>query len=424
MACFIINGQNKIQGEMTVQGAKNGALPLLAASVLVCGKTVFSGCPRLTDINAAINILTYLGCRVSADADVISIDSESASGFAVTDSLMREMRSSIVFLGALLGRFGKAELTAPGGCEIGLRPIDLHLDAMRTLGAVIDETGGRLICSCPNGLKGARVVLSFPSVGATENILLAACTAKGETLIVNAAREPEIAELADFLNCCGADIKGAGESIIRINGVEKLTACEHRIGQDRIAAVTYMAAAAVTGGSIRLDFKNPEILMPVAVLFEKTGCRINQDENGVWLKAPEKLKNFGMIRTMPYPGFPTDSQADLAVVASVASGTSTVVENIFENRFKYVGELRKMGAQISTENRVAVIEGVRELCGANVVSHDLRGGSALVVAALCAKGTTAVDGIHHIDRGYEKIEEQLRGLGAEIFRKGNRDGRE
>lgn len=417
MACFVINGQKRIEGEMTVQGAKNGVLPLLAASVLVCGKTVLSGCPQLTDITAAANILTYLGCEVSTCAGVISIDSESAYGFAVTDSLMREMRSSIVFLGALLGRFGKAELTAPGGCEIGLRPIDLHLDAMRTLGAVIDETGGRLICSCPYGLKGARVTLSFPSVGATENILLAACTAKGETLIVNAAREPEIKELADFLNRCGADISGAGESVIRINGVKKLTACEHRVRQDRIAAVTYMAAAAVTGGNIRLNFKNSEMLMPVVEPFEKSGCRVIQDEKGVWLKAPERLAKLGMIRTMPYPGFPTDSQADLAVMASVACGTSTVVENIFENRFKYVGELRKMGAQIRTENRVAVIEGVRKLNGANVVSHDLRGGSALVVAALCAEGTTVVDGINHIDRGYEKIETQLNGLGAEIFRK-------
>ncbi len=417
MACFVINGQHKIEGEMTVQGAKNGALPLLAASVLVRGKTVLSGCPQLTDITAAANILTYLGCKVTADGDVMCIDSGCASGFAVSDSLMREMRSSIVFLGALLGRFGKAELTAPGGCEIGLRPIDLHLDAMRTLGAVIDETGGRLICSCPYGLKGARVTLSFPSVGATENILLAACTAKGETLIVNAAREPEIKELADFLNRCGADISGAGESVIRINGVKKLTACEHRVRQDRIAAVTYMAAAAVTGGNIRLNFKNSEMLMPVVEPFEKSGCRVIQDEKGVWLKAPERLAKLGMIRTMPYPGFPTDSQADLAVMASVACGTSTVVENIFENRFKYVGELRKMGAQIRTENRVAVIEGVRKLNGANVVSHDLRGGSALVVAALCAEGTTVVDGINHIDRGYEKIETQLNGLGAEIFRK-------
>ncbi len=417
MACFVINGQNKIEGEMTVQGAKNGALPLLAATVLVRGKTVFDGCPQLTDIGAAINILTYLGCDVVADGDALCVYSDCADGFNVPDTLMQEMRSSIVFLGALLGRFGRAELTAPGGCEIGLRPIDLHLDAMRALGAVVDETGGRLVCSCPEGLAGARISLSFPSVGATENILLAACTAKGETLIVNAAREPEIAELADFLNACGADIRGAGESVIRINGVKQLSGCEHHIRQDRIAAATYMAAAAVTGGNIRLAFRNTELLMPIFEPFEKTGCRIIQEENGIWLKAPKKLKKFGIIRTMPYPGFPTDSQADLAVMASVAQGTSTVVENIFENRFKYVGELRRMGAQIRTENRVAVIEGVSELNGAKVVSQDLRGGSALVVAALCANGTTIVDGVHHIDRGYEKIEEKLRSLGAEIYRK-------
>jgi len=422
MAFFVINGQRKIEGEMTVQGAKNGALPLLAASVLVRGKTVLSGCPQLTDITAAANILTYLGCKVITDGDVMCVDSDSAAGFAVSDSLMHEMRSSIVFLGALLGRFGKAELTAPGGCEIGLRPIDLHLEAMRSLGAVIDEKGGRLVCSCPGGLKGTRISLSFPSVGATENILLAACTAKGETLVVNAAREPEIAELAYFLNRCGADIRGAGESVIRINGVKKLTACEHRIRQDRIAAVTYMAAAAVTGGKLRLNFSDTELLMPVIEPFEKTGCQITPDEKGICLKAPERLKKFGMIRTMPYPGFPTDSQADLAVMASVAQGTSTVVENIFENRFKYVGELRKMGAQIRTENRVAVIEGVGRLSGARVVSHDLRGGSALVVAALCSEGTTVADGIHHIDRGYEKIEKQLTELGAEIYRKEQYDG--
>ncbi len=417
MACFVINGQKKIEGEMTVQGAKNGALPLLAASVLAYGKTVLSGCPQLTDTAAAANILTYLGCKVAVDGDVVSVDSVNASGFAVSDRLMHEMRSSIVFLGALLGRFGKAELTAPGGCEIGLRPIDLHLEAMRALGAAIDETGGRLVCSCPRGLRGTRISLSFPSVGATENILLAACTAEGETLIVNAAREPEIAELAEFLNRCGADIRGAGESVVRINGVKRLAACEHRIRQDRIAAVTYMASAAVTGGNVKLNFADTELLMPVIETFEKTGCRITQEENGIRLKAPERLKKFGMIRTMPYPGFPTDSQADLAVAASVAQGTSTIVENIFESRFKYVGELRKMGAQIRTENRVAVIEGVSRLNGARVVSHDLRGGSALVVAALCAKGTTVVEGIQHIDRGYEKIEKQLRELGAEIYRK-------
>ena len=416
MSCFVINGKNKIEGEMTVQGAKNGALPLLAASVLVLGESVFCGCPDLTDINAAVNILTYLGCRVSRCGDEIAVDSSNADNCIITDELMHEMRSSIVFLGALLGRFGRAELTAPGGCEIGLRPIDLHLESMRALGATIDETGGKLICTCPDGLKGARVSLSFPSVGATENLLLAGCTAKGETLIVNAAREPEIIELAQFLNSCGAHISGAGESVIRIEGVKGLRNCEHRVWQDRIAAVTYMSAAAVTGGNLRLRMKQHELLLPVIEAFERMGNTILQDREGLYIKAPRKLKKPGIIRTMPYPGFPTDSQADFAVMACVANGTSTVIENIFESRFKYVGELRKMGAQIRTEDRIAIIEGVEKLTGAKVFSPDLRGGSALVVAALCAEGTTVVDDIYHIDRGYEKFETQLKELGAEIRR--------
>lgn len=416
MSRFVVEGSNRIDGKIRVQGSKNGVLPLLSASVLVSGESVFYGCPELTDVKAAINILTYLGCRAEQKDGVICVDSSGADKFTVTEELMREMRSSVVFLGALLGRFGRAEMSAPGGCEIGLRPIDLHLEAMRALGAVIDETGGKLVCSCPQGLKGARISLSFPSVGATENILLAACTAKGETLLINAAREPEIIELADFLNACGAKISGAGESVIRIEGVDKLCPCEHSVWQDRIAATTYMSAAAVTGGRLELEMNRPSLLLPVIELFEKTGCVININGSKIYIKGASRLKKFGIIRTMPYPGFPTDSQADFAVMASVAQGTCTIVENIFENRFKYVSQLRKMGAQIRIENRVAVIEGVSRLSGANVVSPDLRGGSALVVAAMCADGITVVDDIYHIDRGYEKFEEQLKILGVKIKR--------
>ncbi len=416
MARFVVEGCEKLGGRLTVQGSKNGALPLLSASVLVAGESIFTGCPRLTDIRAAVNILTYLGCRINVDASAICVDSTGAYRYAVPDELMREMRSSIVFLGALLGRFGRAELTAPGGCEIGLRPIDLHLDAMRALGAVIDETGGRLVCTCPNGLKGARISLSFPSVGATENILLAACTARDDTLVINAAREPEIVELADYLNSCGARIYGAGESVIRIEGVNHLDASCHAVWQDRIAAATYMSAAAVTGGTLWLDMKRTELLLPVVEPFEKMGCTVDLKPDGVKFVGAVQLKKFGMIRTLPFPGFPTDSQADFAVMASVAQGTSTVVENIFENRFKYVCELRRMGAQIRTENRIAIIEGVKRLSGANVTSPDLRGGSALVVAALCADSVTVVDDIHHIDRGYENFEKQLENLGVKIKR--------
>ncbi len=417
MSRFVVEGSNRIDGKITVQGSKNGVLPLLSASVLVSGENIFKGCPELTDVSAAVNILTYLGCRVARSDGVICIDSADADKFTVTEELMREMRSSVVFLGALLGRFGRAEMSAPGGCEIGLRPIDLHLEAMRALGAVIDETGGKLLCSCPDGLKGARISLSFPSVGATENVLLAACTAKGETLLINAAREPEIIELADFLNSCGAKICGAGESVIRIEGVGRLCAGEHTVWQDRIVAATYMSAAAVTGGKLQLEMNRPSLLLPVLESFERTGCEIDIKGSKIYFKGASRLKKFGIIRTMPYPGFPTDSQADFAVMASVAEGTSTIVENIFENRFKYVSELRKMGAQIRTENRVAVIEGVNRLSGANVVSPDLRGGSALVVAALCADGITVIDDVYHIDRGYEKFEKQLEILGVKIKRR-------
>ncbi|MBQ5823885.1 MAG: UDP-N-acetylglucosamine 1-carboxyvinyltransferase [Clostridia bacterium] len=417
MARFIVEGScNKLSGKLTVQGSKNGALPLLSASVLVAGESVFTGCPKLTDIRAAENILTYLGCRVNENASAICVDSTDAYRYAIPDGLMREMRSSIVFLGALLGRFGRAELTAPGGCEIGLRPIDLHLEAMRALGAVIDETGGRLVCSCPNGLKGARISLSFPSVGATENILLAACTANGDTLVINAAREPEVAELAEYLNSCGAKIFGAGESVIRIEGVKRLNASCHTVWQDRIAAVTYMSAAAVTGGDLWLDMKRTELLLPVVEPFEKMGCTVDLRPDAVRFKGADRLDKFGMVRTLPFPGFPTDSQADFAVMASVARGTSTIVENIFENRFKYVCELRRMGAQIRTENRIAIIEGVSRLSGAEVTSPDLRGGSALVVAALCSDSVTVVDDIYHIDRGYENFEKQLENLGVKIKR--------
>ncbi len=416
MACYIIKGGNRLCGEIKVQGSKNGSLPLLSAAVLAQGETVLCNCPCLTDVDAAVNILTYLGCTVKRDGLSVAVDSTGAHKSDIPDCLMQEMRSSVVFLGALLGRFGRAVLSAPGGCEIGLRPIDLHLDAMRALGAKIDESAGKLVCTCPEGLKGARIALSFPSVGATENILLAASTARGETLLINAAREPEIKELADFLNACGTKINGAGESIIRIQGVESLKGVQHTVSQDRIAACTFMAAAAATKGDILLEGMRQEMLMPVLEPFEKTGCKITQDSKGLRIKAPERLESFSSVRTMPYPGFPTDSQADFGVMASVARGTGVIIENIFENRFKYTAELAKMGAKIRTEGRVAVIEGVERLHSSQVFSPDLRGGSALVVAGLCAEGVTTVNGIHHIDRGYENFEGQLTALGGNIIR--------
>ncbi len=417
MADFIIEGGKRVKGEIKVQGSKNGSLPLVSAALLVKGKTVLKNCPELSDVRAALNILTYLGCDVSFGDNTAVIDCAGADKFDIPDSLMREMRSSVVFLGALMGRFKAAELSAPGGCEIGLRPIDLHLEAMGALGAEKEEAGGRIRFSCPQGLRGGNISLSFPSVGATENILLAACKAKGKTVIVNAAREPEIVELASFLNACGAHISGAGESVITVEGVSQLNAVEHEINTDRIAAATYLAAAAVTGGTVLLQGTKQQLLMPVLDFFNKAGCEIEQCSRGLKLAAPERLSRIPIIRTMPYPGFPTDSQADFAVMAAVSRGTTVIVENIFESRFKYIGELSKMGALARTEGRVAIIEGVECLHGAAVQSPDLRGGSALVVAGLCAHGTTKVGNICHIDRGYENFDEQLQRLGVNISRR-------
>ncbi|MBQ3603107.1 MAG: UDP-N-acetylglucosamine 1-carboxyvinyltransferase [Clostridia bacterium] len=416
MSCFIIEGGEKVKGEITVQGSKNGTLPLLSAVLLTQGKNVLYGCPQLSDVTSALKILTYLGCKTEHKNGTAVIDCTDAWRCDIPDFLMREMRSSVVFLGALLARFGKAELSAPGGCEIGLRPIDLHIEAMKALGAEVNESGGRIFFACPQGLHATRITLSFPSVGATENIILASCTAKGETVIVNAAREPEIIELAHFLNRCGAKIKGAGESVIYIEGTDKLYPCEHTVEQDRIAAVTFMAAAAVTGGEIFLNGLHQGLLMPVLEPFKESGCTVKADANGVHLIAPKRLRRIKTVRTMPYPGFPTDSQADFAVMASVAEGTSVIVENIFENRFKYIAELNKMGACARAEGRVAVIEGVKRLESARVEATDLRAGSALVAAALNARGSTVVDGVAYIDRGYESLEVQLKRLGAKIKR--------
>ena len=417
MGGFTVEGGHRLEGCLTVQGSKNGALPLLAASVLVSGTTCLMNCPDLTDTRYALLILNGFGCKTSFHNNTAVIDSTAADRFCIADETMREMRSSIVFLGALLGRFGRAEVSAPGGCEIGLRPIDLHIESLRALGCVIEEDGSRLRCSCPNGLRGATVALSFPSVGATENLLLAASVAKGRTRIINAAREPEIVELAGFLNRCGARISGAGEGILEIEGVASLTGCEAAVSGDRIAAVTYMTCCAVTGGRLTVRGVDYNSLMPLVAPFDKAGCRLEHERGEIHFFAPQRLKGFGMVRTMPYPGFPTDSQAAFAAMLCASDGTSRIVENIFESRFKYIAQLNKMGADIRVEGRIAVIQGVERLHGAAVESPDLRGGSALVTAALGAQGVSRVTGVQYIDRGYENFEGVLSSLGAVIERK-------
>lgn len=329
---------------------------------------------------------------------------------------MHEMRSSIVFLGSIISRLGKAELSLPGGCEIGLRPIDLHLSAFRALGVKIDESFGHLSCEAQLPLKAANISLSFPSVGATENIMLASVFSLGRTVILNAAREPEILDLASFLNKCGCCVKVEPEGTIVIDGVKKAHSAEHTVISDRIVALTYMAAVGAAGGDVTLRKVDTSHFMSVNSVFEKAGCELYTKEDSIRIVSSGKLNCVRDIRTMPYPGFPTDAQAPVMAMLCKAKGTSVIVENIFESRYKHVGELIRMGADIKVEGRVAIVDGVSTLYGAHVESIDLRGGSSLVVAGLAAKGKTFISGVKHIDRGYEKIESCLRAVGAEIER--------
>ncbi len=413
---LVINGGRRIEGELPVQGAKNSALPLLSATVLANGESIIHNCPKLTDVDTACRILSRLGCRCSRSGNTVCVDAGSISGGEIPDSLMREMRSSIVFLGAVLGRTGHCRLTFPGGCELGARPIDLHLSALRRMGAVINEEHGYLDCTAPSGLHGTRITLSFPSVGATENIMLAACMAEGTTEIHNAAREPEIADLAAFLNKCGAKVNGAGGSIIVIEGVKELAPAEHSVIPDRIAAGTYLCCAAITGGELILTRCDALAMTSFTPVLESMGCRIYQYGGKMYVSGRKKLTAPATIRTMPYPGFPTDIQAPFMALCCLAEGTSVFVETIFENRYRHVSELVRLGASIKVEGRVAVVEGTKSLSGAKLYAAELRGGAALVTAALAAEGTTEISGVGYIDRGYESIETTLRLVGADIKR--------
>lgn len=414
MSSFVVQGGKKLRGEIEVQGAKNSALPILSATVLTRGENILFNCPKLTDVDACLKILRYLGCDAKMQSGAVIVNSDNMSESEIPDSLMREMRSSIVFLGAILARKGYAKLSFPGGCELGPRPIDLHLKALRKMGAEISERYGTLVCKAENGLKGAKIDLSFPSVGATENIILAAVLAEGTTTIINAAREPEICDLCDFLCDAGAKIYGSGEGVIVIDGVEELYAVSHNIIPDRIVAATLLSAAAVTKGEITLKGVIRNHLSSVIPVFEETGCNVKVKDGDLFFKAGENLKSMPLIRTMPYPGFPTDAQAPLMAVASLCEGTSVFVENIFENRFKHVGELTRLGADISVQGKVAVVKGVKSLYGAAVEAKDLRGAASLITAALAAEGKTEISGIEFLERGYEDFEIALSSLGAEV----------
>lgn len=417
---IVINGGKRIEGEIRVQGAKNSALPLLAAAVLCKGESVLHNCPRLSDCDAACRILECLGCRCVREQTTVTVDASMISGTEVPASLMREMRSSIVFLGSVLARCGSCRLSFPGGCELGPRPIDFHLAALREMGAEIEEKHGYLECSAPKGLHGARIALPFSSVGATENIMLAAVLSNGVTEIHNAAREPEIVDLASYINKCGGKVSGAGGSTVAIEGVKSLSPCEYRIMPDRIAAATYLCCCAAAGGELILTDVDGGDLRPVTAVLEKMGCSIysygGNGGNNMFINLHRPLISPGTVRTNVHPGFPTDAQPPLMALTAIASGTTVFVENIFENRFKHASELTRLGAKISVEGKVAVVTGVKSLSGAELVATDLRGGAALITAGLAAEGTSKISGVCHIDRGYESIEKVLRGVGADIKR--------
>jgi len=415
MSKLVIAGGNKLEGTIQVNGAKNAVLPILAATVLNGGISVINDCPDLKDVSATIDILEFLGCKVTRQGRTITVDSSSVKNNYIPDHMMREMRSSIIFLGAIVSRMGKAIISYPGGCEIGPRPIDLHLKSLKQLGIKIRESHGYIYCNTDKVTSGD-IHLDFPSVGATENIMLAAVMAEGTTIIRNAAREPEIIDLQDCLNKMGANIKGAGTSVITIEGVSKLHNVEHTVIPDRIVACTYLTAAAITGGTVEVTNVNPEHIQAVLSAFKECGCKIYTGNDSVVLTREYPIQPIDMIRTLPYPGFPTDMQAPIMSLLTLAKGTSIITETIFENRFKHVEELRRMGADIKVDGRVAVIKGVERLMGAAVNSMDLRGGAALVLAGLAAEQITEIRGVHHIDRGYEKLEEKLSMLGADIIR--------
>lgn len=419
MQRLIVKGSKKLRGELDIQGAKNSVLPLMAAAVLCGGKVTLKNCPEITDRYAAMRILNHLGCTANSAADIVEADTSEIKRSDIPDELMREMRSSVIFMGALLGRCESCRISHPGGCDLGPRPIDMHIDALRKMGADITEEHGELICSAPDGLHGIKTILSFPSVGTTENLMLAAVLAEGETVISNAAREPEITDLADFLNENGADIKGAGSGTIVINGVKKLTPASepYSVMPDRIACATYLSFTAACGGEVMLKKCRPQHLEAVLPFFENAGCCVRSFGSSIYIRSSDRLKMPDSVRTMVYPGFPTDAQPMLMAMLCTAEGTAVFTENIFENRYRHAGGLCRMGADIRTEGKIAVVCGVEKLYGAKVSAPDLRGGAALLCGALSAEGISEITNVEFIDRGYQHIEDDLKKLGADVERK-------
>lgn len=412
---LIIKGGRRLKGTVAVSAAKNSVLPILACCIMSEEEIRLENCPRIADVFSMVEILRSIGATAELNDHTLTVNCKNADPKLVSAELTGKIRSSVFILGPILARFRRADISYPGGCEIGLRPIDLHIYGLKCLGVKITEEGGIIGCDGKE-LRGGVVNLDFPSVGATENIMMAGVLADGKTVIRNAAREPEIVDLQNFINSIGGRVYGAGSDVITVDGVKALRGGTYKPVGDRIAAATYLGAAAITGGEVRVTGISPSALHVVIEKLRRTGCAVAELSDGVSLHAPSVLRPVHKIETQPFPGFPTDMQPQMSAVLCRADGSSCVVENMFENRYKYTVQLNKMGAKILVKDRVAVIKGVKRLRAADVTAEDLRGGAALVTAALCAEGTTHLSGVRHIDRGYEKIEETLSALGADIRR--------
>jgi UDP-N-acetylglucosamine 1-carboxyvinyltransferase len=416
---IIIQGGKRLSGEIAVSGSKNAALPILISSLLTAQPCTYQNVPHLADIRTTLKLLSGLGAKSDNQswlngADEITLRSDRIKNFEAPYELVKTMRASFLVLGPLVARFGQARVSTPGGCAIGARPIDLHLKGLEALGATIEQTHGYIEASAAK-LRGAKIYLDVPSVGATENLLMAASLAEGTTIIENAAKEPEIDDLAKALNAMGAKVQGAGTDIVRIDGVESLRGITHRIIPDRIETGSFVIAAALTGGDVLVQGARADHLEAFLIKLKEAGVALSADGQGIRVQGNGKIKSVD-VKTLPYPGFPTDLQAQMMVLMAIADGVSVITETIFENRFMHAQELDRMGAQIKLEGNRAVVRGVRELSGAPVMASDLRASMALILAGLVANGTTEISRVYHLDRGYEQIEKKLSLLGGQIVR--------
>ena len=416
MEKLVIHGGKPLEGTVRVSGAKNAVLPIIVASMLGTTQSVLTEIPKLDDVHTVCEVITSLGVQIEQpQAGTLVIDASHLTSTSAPYDLVRRMRASFLVMGPLLARKGHAKISLPGGCSIGARPIDLHLKAFEAMGAVINLENGDIEASVENGLKGAQIYLDFPSVGATENVLMAASLAEGRTVLENAAEEPEIVDLATYLNSMGANIRGAGTNVIRIEGVKELHGANHSVIPDRIEAGTFMVGAAMTGGNVYVENALSEHLKPLVAKLKEVGATVEEDIDGIRVIGHKPLRPAD-IKTLPYPGFPTDMQAQFMALTTICQGTSVITETVFENRFMHVDEFKRMGAKIRIEGRSAIVEGVPRLKGADVNATDLRAGAALVLAGLVAEGETKVGYLYHIDRGYDNLVQNLQRLGADIVR--------